>query len=212
MFAVNVGRRSLTFAAAVLAFGTGMPRVAQGHCDTLDGPVVTAARAALEAGDITPVLMWIKSEYEPELRSTFSEVLALRGKDAQVRDFADRYFFETLVRLHRSGEGAPYTGLKPAGALLDPAVAAADRSLETQAVDELVKLVTGAVERGIRARFGTALQARQHVQHNVEAGRVFVAAYVDYVHYAERLYTDAQSAPMHGSDAHNEAQHAEPQH
>jgi len=35
------------------------PRTGYAHCDTLDGPVVTAAKAALEKGDVTGVLKWV---------------------------------------------------------------------------------------------------------------------------------------------------------
>jgi len=92
------------------------PENASAHCDTLNGPVVTAARVALQRGDVTPVLKWVKSTEEREVRDAFRRTMAVRGASAEARDLADLYFFETLVRLHRQGEGEPYTGLKPAGA------------------------------------------------------------------------------------------------
>jgi len=92
------------------------PENASAHCDTLNGPVVTAARVALQRGDVTSVLKWVKSTEEREVRDAFRRTMAVRGASAEARDLADLYFFETLVRLHRQGEGEPYTGLKPAGA------------------------------------------------------------------------------------------------
>jgi hypothetical protein len=41
--------------------------------------------------------------------------LCVRTLDLEAKALADRYFFETLVRLYRAGEGAAYKGLKPAG-------------------------------------------------------------------------------------------------
>jgi hypothetical protein len=41
------------------------------------------------------------------------------------------YFFETRVCVHREGEGAAYTGLKPAGLDLGPDIPAADKALES---------------------------------------------------------------------------------
>ena len=38
---------------------------------------------------------------------------------------------ETAIRLHRAGEGAGFTGLKPAGIDYGPMIPAAERSLET---------------------------------------------------------------------------------
>lgn len=98
------------------------PGIASAHCDTLDGPVVMAAKMALEKGDVTPVLKWVKSEYEGEILEVFNKTLSVRRKGREAKELADIYFFETLVRLHRASEGAPYEGLKPAGTDLGPAV------------------------------------------------------------------------------------------
>ena len=60
-----------------------LPSMACAHCDTLDGPVVMAARAALEKGDVTPVLKWVKKENEEEIRALFKKTLAVRSKGAE---------------------------------------------------------------------------------------------------------------------------------
>ena len=160
------------------------------HCDTLDGPVVKTARAALEKGDVTPILKWIKKENEAEIRDLFKKTLTVRSKGKEAQELADMYFFETLVRLHRAGEGEPYTGLKPAGAV-EPAIAEADKTLEIGSVESLVKLITDAASKGIRERFNKAKEARKHADHSVDAGREFVDAYVQFTHYVERLHIDS---------------------
>ncbi len=172
------------------------------HCDTLDGPVVKEARAAIEKGDVTPVLKWVKKDDEPEIREAFKKTLAVRSKGPEARDLADMYFFETLVRIHRAGEGAPYTGLKPAGTELGPAVEGADKALETGRVDELARLVANTAVEGIQKRFTSVVEAKKHAGESVEAGRTFVAAYVEFVHYVERLYLDA----VGGAEQHERAE------
>ena len=97
--------------AGVLLF---VSRDAIAHCDTMDGPVITEAKQALEKGEITPVLKWVKNEAEPEIKAAFQKAVAVRSKGADAKELADTYFFETLVRVHRVGEGAPYEGIKPA--------------------------------------------------------------------------------------------------
>src|SRR5512139_3206249 len=99
-----------------------IPMEAFGHCDGLDGPVVTAAKAALETGKVEPVLIWVQNRDEDEIKKAFQKTLAVRKLNPEARELADYYFFETLVRIHRAGEGAPYTGLKPAGRDLGPAI------------------------------------------------------------------------------------------
>lgn len=181
------------------------PSPASAHCDTLNGPVVQAARAALKSGDAGPVLKWVPSTAESEVRAAFARTMEVRASSPAARELADTWFFETVVRLHRASEGEPYTGLKPAAA--DPLLEQADRALETASADALIKLVVDHVAEGIRTRHARAVEARRHADHNVEAGRAYVAAYVEYVHYLETLHgagaaghEAAASAAAHAHD------------
>ncbi|MCF8114540.1 MAG: DUF6448 family protein [Desulfotignum sp.] len=169
---------------------------AYAHCDTLDGPVVNTARNALDDGDITPLLKWVRAADEKEIKDAFKMSLAVRAKGGEARKLADMYFFETLVRVHRAGEGAPYTGLKPGGQI-DPAVALADKALENGSIDELVSVLTNAMATGIRDRFHHAYEAQKHAGESVEAGRKFVASYVVFTHYVEGLHTIIKGAGGH---------------
>lgn len=171
------------------------PGLAGAHCDTLDGPVVMTAKAALEKGDVTPVLKWVKKTDEAEIRELFNKTLIVRGKGKEAKELADRYFFETLVRIHRAGEGAPYTGLKSEP--VEPIIQAADKALDTGSADQLVKHVTEAMAAGIRERFNRVKEAKKHADESVEKGREFVEAYVVFTHYVERLHMDASSAGAH---------------
>jgi hypothetical protein len=181
----------LPIVAAALFAAALAPTGARAHCDGLDGPVVTAARHALETRDVAPALAWVHAGDEAEVRREFDQAIAVRKLGPQARALADRHFFETVVRVHRAGEGAPYRGLKPAGRDLGPAIPAADRALETRDVEPLVRLVSAAVARGIRERFDLACAARSYRVADVDAGRAYVAKYVPFLHYVERLYVDA---------------------
>lgn len=172
------------------------------HCDTLDGPVIEAARLALEKGEVTPVLKWVPKEHEQEIRDAFSETLDVRVKGKEARELADRYFFETLVRVHRAGEGAPYTGLKSAGTV-EPAIAAADKALQTASVDTLADKISNAVREGIKKRFDAALEKKKHADDSVKAGRDFIEAYVQYVHFIEGIH----NLVAKGAEHHHSAKH-----
>lgn len=163
------------------------------HCDSLDGPVVVAARAALAAADVTPVLPWVQSGDEAAIRAAFAQTLEVRRLSPAAAELADRFFFETLVRIHRAGEGVAFTGLQPAGSA-DPALVAADRALETGQPDALVAELSQRTAAGIAQRFERAHESKAHAAHNVEAGRAYVAAYVEFIHYYEGLYALASRA------------------
>ena len=173
-----------------------LPNISGAHCDTLEGPVVKAAKVALEKGDVTPVLKWVKKEHEKEIREIFKKTLAVRTKGPEGKELADMYFFETLVRIHRAGEGAPYTGLKP-GEAIEPVIAEADKALESGSADNLIKILTNDMSKGIRERFARAQETKKHTDENVEAGREFVEAYVEFTHFVERLHSDATGKTAH---------------
>ena len=178
------------------------PQTARAHCDTLNGLVVQTAKAALQAGDVTPVLKWVRAEDEQEIKAAFARTVAVRSKGDEARELADLYFFETLVRMHRAGEGAPYTGLKPAGTV-DPVVALADQALAEGKADKLVTVLTDALAGNLRERFKETLASRKHADDSVAAGREFVKNYVTLTHFVEGLHTMMQEGGHghHGAGA-----------
>ena len=173
------------FPIAFLAFLSDRAAL-RAHCDALDGPVVTEARRALRAADVTPVLKWVRPADEPAVRAQFIRAEAVRKLGPEAQALADESFFETVVRLHRAGEGAPYAGLKPPGSI-DPGIAMADAALEKASVEDLARSLTREIENGLRERFARVLQARSRSGDSVSAGRTYVEAYVAFVHYVERL-------------------------
>lgn len=174
-----------------------MRGIALAHCDTMDGPVVKAARKALDAGNVNYALIWVQPKDEAELRRAFEKSRAVAGFGPEAKQMADRYFFETLVRIHRAGEGAPYSGLRPAGLDLGPAIPAADAALRGGSPEAVTKLLTGAVSKGLKQHFDDVARKRDYKPDDVAAGREYVEAYVQYVHYVERLY-EAATKTAHG--------------
>ena len=184
--------KALTIAVALV-----WSAAAGAHCDTLDGPVVAAARKALDSGNVNLVLVWVQKKDEGELRQAFQKARNVRKAGGEAKELADTYFFETLVRVHRAGEGAAYTGLKPAGTI-EPAVAAADKAIESGKLQPLGRLISERTEKGLHAHFGAVTEKKKYNPNDVEAGRAYSSAYVEFVHYAERLYDAAETlAPEH---------------
>jgi len=186
-------RRAFSLIAAAVALTWGS--AAQAHCDTLDGPVVSEARHALQTGNVNRVLGWVQKKDEAEIRSAFQKANAVRSGSPAAKELADTYFFETLVRVHRAGEGAPYTGLKPAGEP-EPAIAAADKAIEAGQLDPVAKLLTERMHDGLHKQFEAVSSKKNRSPNDVAAGRAYANAYVEYVHYVERLY-DAAGVSAH---------------
>lgn len=173
--------------AGVLALLLAAVVPAGAHCDSLSGPVAQDAARALASGRPEPALKWVVPAQEAEARAAFTQALAVRRLGDQARALADRHFLETLVRLHRLGEGEAFTGLKPADSI-DPSLAAADAALARGDIKAIADDLAGQVHEGVTRRFALAAGRRRHADDNLAAGRAYVDAYVDYVHFVERAH------------------------
>tara|TARA_B100000614_G_scaffold262007_1_gene293784 strand:- start:39 stop:629 length:591 start_codon:yes stop_codon:yes gene_type:complete len=157
------------------------------HCDTLAGPVVIEAKASLDNGNVTPLLKWVTAEKEMEVINAFNHTLEVRKLGVKAKQLADNYFFETLVRIHRAGEGAPFAGLQPAETI-DKAVVLADKSILTGSVEKLAEILSKAAIKGIHDRYSKVMAAQKNMNNSVAQGREYVEAYVQYTHYVEGLH------------------------
>lgn len=159
------------------------------HCDTVDGPVVVAARKALDTSNVNLVLPWVSEEDEAELKAAFDKVIAARKADStpSLTNIIDLWFFETAMRLHRKGEGAPYTGLGPAGVDEGPIIPMAERALETRNPDELTQLLLDATEERLRRKFEASVAWQGYDVNDVTAARRCVHNMLDFVLFAHNL-------------------------
>ena len=176
---------------------------ANAHCDALDGPVVKAAQRALATGEVSYALVWVKPQNEQEIRDAFGRTLAVRKLGSNALELADRWFFETLVRVHRQGEGEPFTGLKPVGYYRDFAYTAADHALETGSFEPLSTMPQQISQR-LQQLHAAAIAAKSYAPGDVESGRKYVQRYTEYVHFVESLAKLTRTAEHahHGSAKH----------
>lgn len=176
------------------------------HCDTMDGPVVADARKALEQNNVNYVLKWIQPSYENEIIDAFNLAIAVRSQNTQVRELADKYFFETLVRVHRMGEGVAYTGIRPSGTPVDEKILAADESIETGNLFPLSNLVPDDEMGELEEKFNKVISLKNFDVNDVPAGREYIEAYVQFFHFAEG---EEHQSPEHSEEA-GESRHILP--
>jgi hypothetical protein len=179
------------------------------HCDSLDGPVVRAAQAALDAQDVDMVTPYVPEAGEAEVLRAFDLAVTVRGESPRARALADRYFFETVVRVHRAGEGAPYTGLKPAGLDVGPVIPLAERAIETGDDDALVALLTATVEQEMHDRLAHVMHLRPDAGAPVAQARAYVQAMLALQVWAHGLYQAARASAHDGNHVYEpESAHA----
>ena len=158
------------------------------HCDTMDGPLIKDAQKALESKNISPVLKWIKKEDEEEIVKMFDQVLEFSQKNPELTKILEMYFLETVTRVHRKGEGAPYTGLKPVGYPIDPIIKKGDLSLEIGSAEEVAELLAKEIKKEILKIFDKTLKLKDKADEDLDVGRHYIEAYADYIHLIEHLH------------------------
>jgi hypothetical protein len=181
----------MTLALTIAAFAVTLavvllePLRASAHCDTMAGPTAQDGLRALETGNLAFALKWIGPSGEEELREIFDKARAIRATGPVAREVADRWFLENLVRIHRAGEGAPYSGLQPYGTPVDERVAAADLAIAQGDLAPLRGLVPDDRWSELERRFATVLERMEYTSSDVVAGRAYIEAYVSFFKYAE---------------------------
>jgi len=183
------------------------PATVQAHCDTAEGPAVKDGRKALETGNINYALKWIPADGEAELRDVFEKALKVRTFGAEAAELADRLFLETMVRIHRMGEGVGFTGIQPVGTQIDPVVKAADEAIVLGSDADLLPMVPEERRAGLDERFQAAVALKNFDVEDVEAGRRYLAAYVSFLKYAEGEDHEHHGHEHHGHEGHDHGEH-----
>lgn len=173
------------------------PAAVQAHCDTAEGPAVKDGRKALETGNINYALKWIPADGEAEMRDVFEKALKVRTLGAEAAELADRLFLETMVRIHRMGEGVGFTGIQPVGTQIDPVVKAADEAIVLGSDADLLPMVPEERRAELDKRFQAALAIKDFDVDDVAAARRYIAAYVSFFKYAE-----GEDHEHHGQEGH----------
>src|SRR5512133_2036985 len=155
------------------------------HCDQMDGPLILDARKAISQNNVNIVLKWVPADMEDEVKVVYDLMMKVRVLNPEAKELSERYFFETLVRIHRAGEGVPYTGVKPAGTPIDENVKAADEAIKIGNLSPLKGLVPSEKMGELTHRFEKVMAKKNYDVNNVEAGREYIEAYVLFFKFAE---------------------------
>ena len=186
----------------MLIFST--PLAAQAHCDSADGPVVTAAKQALEKNDVNLAFPYVGPQYEKEVAIAFDKAMAGGAAGGEARAVAEIYFAETTVRLHRATENAPYNGIQPAGQNYGPALPAAEKAIETGNTEELKRVLNEAVSKQVDEQYRNVTAKKVEPNASVNDKRESIEAQFGFEKYALGLYESAMGKKVATGDSHGE--------
>jgi hypothetical protein len=170
---------------AIFSFISIQP--ASAHCDSYDGPALVDAEKALLTNNVDLILKWIDVDMEDEVVPLFHKTYSLKNGDKEIYEIVKKHFFETFIRLHREMEGAPFTGLKPAGTTAHITVMS-DKALETGDLKNLLKVLNNHINSQLQEKYDKTKALYKVKDNSVEEGRAYVEAYVDYTHSLEAVH------------------------
>jgi hypothetical protein len=163
----------------------------------MEGPVVKASKTDLETGNINYVLIWVSEVDEQEIKDLFNRVLEVRKLNDTAKELADNYFFETVVRVHRMGEGVAYTGLKNAGYKPEEGIKLSDAAIEKNSVNDILTHLNESEQSNVKELFDDVISKKNFNINDINAGRVYVASYVHFIHYVEELFSNNKESHTH---------------
>jgi hypothetical protein len=169
---------------------------AYAHCDSYDGPVIKDAIKALENNNVDLVLKWVTADQEKEIITLFNKVHALKSDDKEIYEIVEKHFFETLVRLHRETEGAPYTGLKPAGSTKQ-IIQMTDNALQEDDIEGFIDKLNNHLNIVVQEKYKKVAELYKVKDNSIAQGRAFVEAYVDYTHTIEAIHNIFEHGAAH---------------
>lgn len=195
LFSTPINRLSGYFAILVIFLFFSTSQV-NAHCDSYDGPVIKDAIKALEKNDVNLVLKWVTQKEEQEITSLFNKTYSLKGQEKEVYEIIQKHFFETLVRLHRQTEGAPYTGLKPAGSTIQ-IIQMTDTALKEDDIGSFIVKLDNHLNEVVQEKYLKVAALYKVKDNSIAEGRAFVKAYVDYTHTIAAIHNIIEKGAVH---------------
>lgn len=165
--------------------------------------MVQGALQALDTRNVDEALRFAPEDAEAEIRAVFDKALEAREAGPAAREVADAYFAETVVRLHRTGEGAPYTGLRPVGLDVGPVIPVAERAIETESVDELVNLLSEVLHHETKRRFDHVMDLKERSDRGLPELREYTGAMLGLQVWCHKLGSAMKSVAPEGHEEHH---------
>ena len=161
-------------------------------CDTMDGPVVTAAELALEMENINYVIPYVKKKYERELRDAFDRAIIVRELSGEAAEVADYWFFETAVRLHVLGDGKSYTGIRHSGLNRGPMITKTEEAIEIGDNTVLKEFLMNLIEESFENQFEEIMSKKEYDLNDVDAARDYITSMLEFIRFTHDLYNNIE--------------------
>jgi hypothetical protein len=164
--------------------GMNMPK----YPDEMQGPVVKAAKMALETGNVNYILIWLPEESENTLKNLLEKTCCTRSSRMNMKNRAYDWYFEMVNRFFNIGR--PRDNLTIRGGLAEkPLDLKVDKAIESGNFEEIRDIIPVTHEADAKQRFLHVMNMRNYPVNNIAEGRAYVSAFFDFNRYMHDLYS-----------------------
>jgi len=155
--------------------------------DLLNGPVIRAAKTALETGDANYIVIWVPEESENTLKNLLEKTCCTQRIKNNMQNRAIDWYFDTVNRLCFVDRKMMFTGLKSDGCNENLIISKAVKAIETGSVEIITDNIPVAYEDEVKQRFRQVINKKNYPVNNPTAGRAYVSAFFEFMGYVQSL-------------------------
>jgi hypothetical protein len=146
-----------------------------------NGPVMRAAKMALETGNADHILIWVPEESENTLKNLLEKTCCERTTQRKARNHSIEWYLQTINRLHSEYYRPHDLNISTKTPEERKTILLVERACETGNFDEIATVMQITSDEEIRQRFNDVLNKSNYDMDNIAAGRAYVSAFTDFI-------------------------------
>jgi hypothetical protein len=163
--------------------GMNMPK----YPDEMQGPVVKAAKMALDTGNVNYILIWLPEESENTLKNLLEKTCCKRSSRMNMQKQAYDWYFATVNRFFNTGRLRDDLTIYFGGFTEKPLDLKIHNATESGNFEEIREIIPITHQAEAKQRFLHVMNMRNHSVNNIAAGRAYVSAFIDFNWYVYDL-------------------------
>lgn len=158
--------------------------------DEMPGPVLKAAKIALETGNVNYILIWVPENYENTVKNLLEKTCCKRSSVLNTQKQAYDWYYETVNRLFSASRACDYLTYQSKAFAENPLVLKVYKAIESGNFEKIRDEIPVSYEADAQQRFLHVMNLRDYPVNNIAAGRSYVSAFFDFNRYVHDLSSD----------------------
>lgn len=151
-----------------------------------NGPVMSAAKKALETGKAHHILIWIPEASENTLKNLLEKACCERRIQTDGYDHIIDWYFATVRRFHSVGYGPRNLNISLKTLEEKTIISLVERACESGNFEEIAMVIPDIPAGELRQQFNDVMKKRNYDVENIAAGRVYVSEFTDFIAFVNR--------------------------